>query len=135
MSVFRFSTASAQTSPPRPPFPPFGPPNSMNFSRRKETQPFPPAPLARCTFAMSRNFMPEAYQPNMRPVRRHSKRGEIAEPSSVLRASGLGAGPGSSRREHRYVGPAFETLAELYLAIAEGKQRVVLSHADVLAGE
>jgi len=29
------------TSPPRPPLPPLGPPNSMNFSRRKATQPLP----------------------------------------------------------------------------------------------
>src|SRR5437867_5188005 len=30
--------------PPRPPSPPSGPPNGTNFSRRKDTTPFPPSP-------------------------------------------------------------------------------------------
>src|SRR6266436_507654 len=58
MRVLRPSTASATTSPPLPPSPPFGPPNSMNFSRRNDTQPFPPSPERTYTLASSRNFMP-----------------------------------------------------------------------------
>src|SRR3984957_6857246 len=57
MSVLRPSTHSATTSPPRPPSPPFGPPNSMNFSRRNETQPAPPSPERMKTLAWSRNFI------------------------------------------------------------------------------
>jgi hypothetical protein len=34
-----------------------GPPNSRNFSRRNETQPFPPSPERMYTLASSRNFM------------------------------------------------------------------------------
>ena len=36
--------ATSQTLPPRPPAPPSGPPLGTYFSRRKETQPFPPSP-------------------------------------------------------------------------------------------
>src|SRR5436190_8314281 len=57
MSVLRPGTASTMTSPPRPPSPPFGPPNSMNFSRRNETQPLPPSPDRIWILASSRNFM------------------------------------------------------------------------------
>src|SRR6185503_1174148 len=57
MSVFSPSTACTITSPPRPPSPPFGPPNSMNFSRRNDTQPLPPSPERTYTLASSRNFM------------------------------------------------------------------------------
>src|SRR3546814_10901984 len=60
MSVLSPSTASTHTSPPRPPSPPFGPPNSMNFSRRKATQPLPPSPLLVKIFASSRNCMGSA---------------------------------------------------------------------------
>src|SRR5262249_61951396 len=37
--------------------PPSGRPNSMNFSRRNDTQPFPPSPERTYTLASSRNFM------------------------------------------------------------------------------
>src|SRR3954464_5972415 len=43
--------------PPRPPSPPFGPPNSLYFSWRNETQPFPPSPAAMSMNASSTNFM------------------------------------------------------------------------------
>src|SRR5262245_41489491 len=56
-----------RASPPFPPSPPFGPPNSMNFSRRNETQPFPPAPDAMYTLASSRNFMALGYIASRRP--------------------------------------------------------------------
>src|SRR3546814_413141 len=48
------------TSPPLPPLPPSGPPYSMNFSRRKETAPGPPAPERMKIFAWSRNCMSAA---------------------------------------------------------------------------
>src|SRR5215467_3795772 len=57
MSVLSASTACTITSPPLPPSPPFGPPNSTNFSRRNDTQPFPPSPERTYTLASSRNFM------------------------------------------------------------------------------
>src|SRR5271168_81118 len=57
MRVLRPFAHSATTSPPRPPSPPSGPPNSMNFSRRNETQPAPPSPERMYTRAWSRNFM------------------------------------------------------------------------------
>src|SRR4051812_9432002 len=44
-------------SPPRPPSPPSGPPNSMNFSRRKLTQPAPPSPDFTKILHSSRNFI------------------------------------------------------------------------------
>src|SRR5271165_6483394 len=57
MRVLRPSAHSTTTSPPRPPSPPSGPPNSMNFSRRNETQPAPPSPERTYTRAVSRNFI------------------------------------------------------------------------------
>src|ERR1700722_19727714 len=57
MRVLSPLTACTITSPPRPPSPPLGPPNSMNFSRRNATQPFPPSPERMKTLASSRNFM------------------------------------------------------------------------------
>ena len=44
--VLRLGSAMANTWPPRPPSPPLGPPNSLYFSCRNETQPFPPSPAA-----------------------------------------------------------------------------------------
>src|SRR5215472_6286751 len=55
MSVLSPSTACTIASPPLPPSPPFGPPNSMNFSRRNDTQPLPPSPERIETLASSRN--------------------------------------------------------------------------------
>src|SRR3546814_10071949 len=57
---FSPSTDSKMTSPPLPPLPPSGPPYSMNFSRRKETAPGPPAPERMKIFAWSRNCMSAA---------------------------------------------------------------------------
>src|SRR5215471_5026200 len=61
MSVLSPSTACTITSPPLPPSPPFGPPNSMDFSRRNDTQPLPPSPERTYTLASSRNFMTARY--------------------------------------------------------------------------
>src|SRR5438105_12158584 len=134
MSVLRFSTASTQTSPPRPPSPPLGPPNSMNFSRRNETQPLPPAPLAMCTLAVSRNFMAGFYTANMDPASCHlnAKRRRwhgllnSAKRRTILRRAFRG-----TPREHRDIGPALETFPKFHFAVAESEQRVVFSHSYI----
>src|SRR5467141_1300116 len=72
MSVLSPSTARTITSPPLPPSPPFGPPNSMNFSRRNDTQPLPPSPERTYTLASSRNFMTHDMRSQMQNTRPHA---------------------------------------------------------------
>src|SRR5215470_1937150 len=97
MSVLSPSTAATITSPPLPPFPPFGPPNSINFSRRNDTQPLPPSPERTYTLASSRNFMPHDMRSRAQNTRAHAAvrlaRAEISQPF------GLGDGEVSVGRD------------------------------------
>ena len=54
INVFKPSIHSIITFPPLPPLPPLGPPNSIYFSRRKLTHPFPPLPELIKSFDWSR---------------------------------------------------------------------------------
>src|SRR5262249_27139320 len=78
MRVLSPSTACTITSPPLPPSPPLGPPNSMNFSRRNDTQPFPPLPERTYTLASSRNFMMHEYAITDTKIRERAQMGLLA---------------------------------------------------------
>src|SRR6266568_4300675 len=96
MSVLSPSTACTITSPPLPPSPPFGPPNSMNFSRRNDTQPFPPSPERTYTLASSRNFMTHDMRARMQKY--ESAHGWSAR-AALKEIEPKTYGKGSSRRE------------------------------------
>src|SRR5262249_60085031 len=79
MRVLRLAPHSTHPSPPLPPSPPSGPPNSMNFSRRNDTQPAPPSPERTNTRAESRNFIAAGLSSSAREARGRF----VAEPQAL----------------------------------------------------
>src|SRR6478735_5617660 len=120
-SVLRFGSATANTWPPRPPSPPLGPPNSLYFSWRNETQPFPPSPAATSMKASSTNFMVLS--------------GGKTKPRQVGALSLPGAGEINSGRDHAHGVLVQRALdREGHVPVDQREQRVVLADADVAAG-
>src|SRR5215472_14749827 len=110
--VARLRSATRTTSPPRPPSPPSGPPRGTYFSRRKLTQPLPPAPATTETCVSSMNisvgFMEES-------------------PSHWESASALGLR--LHQRHHATPG-----LAVLHHAVAAREARVVPGETHIAPG-
>src|SRR5208282_3673367 len=97
ISVLRPFTHSTMTSPPRPPSPPSGPPNSMNFSRRNETQPAPPSPERTYILAWSRNFIAAGSSPSRRR-RRHGALAIERGPDRALKVEAVDIDHAAARR-------------------------------------
>src|SRR5579859_2780850 len=79
-------------SPPLPPLPPSGPPYSMNFSRRNETAPGPPAPERMKILAWSRKCIVidlKSASCRRKPASRSARRGASHPDPGIHRVTTL----------------------------------------------